>query len=319
MLEGVARAYREQRPELDRSSAAIVAAIADAARLGAGGPATAAGPGAVGGPSTAAGGLPDRTVLDAAVAALERSFDPRHGGWGGAPKFPAPMTIEFLLRRSAAGADDGRALAMARRTLDAMADGGIHDQLGGGFHRYATDAIWLVPHFEQMLYDNAQLARVYVHAWQLTGERRYLDVAVGTLDYLARELLTDDGGFAASQDADTEGEEGATFVWTPSRGPRGARRPDAELFGAAYDVTDGGNWEGRTILRRVRSDDELATMTRTTTADAVAGAARRRPVRAPRARAPASAAGPRRQGPGRLERTRARGVRRRHRRPRGDR
>ena len=103
---------------------------------------------------------------------------------------------------------------MARRTLDAMADGGIHDQLGGGFHRYATDAIWLVPHFEKMLYDNAQLARVYVHAWQLTGERRYLDVATGTLDYLARELRTDEGGFAASQDADTEGEEGGTFVWT---------------------------------------------------------------------------------------------------------
>ncbi len=273
VLEGVARAYREQRSELDRSSAAIVAAIANAARLGEGGPATAAGPGAAaaaGGPSTAAGGLPDRTVLDAAVASLEGSFDPRHGGWGGAPKFPAPMTIEFLLRRSAAGADDGRALAMARRTLDAMADGGIHDQLGGGFHRYATDAIWLVPHFEQMLYDNGQLARVYVHAWQLTGERRYLDVAVGTLDYLARELLTDDGGFAASQDADTEGEEGATFVWTPAEVRAALDAQDAELFAAAYDLTDGGNWEGRTILRRVRSDDELAAAF-DATADAVAG------------------------------------------------
>src|SRR2546421_5079961 len=119
------------------------------------------------------------------------------------------MTIEFLLRRSA-GRDgrpggDGRALSMARRTLDAMADGGVHDQLGGGFHRYSTDAEWLVPHFEQMLYDNALLARVYVHAWALTGDARYRAVATGTLDYMLRELRTADGAFAASQDADTEG------------------------------------------------------------------------------------------------------------------
>ena len=103
---------------------------------------------------------------------------------------------------------------MARRTLDAMADGGIHDQLGGGFARYATDADWLVPHFEKMLYDNAQLARAYLHAWAVTGEERYREVVEATLDYLIRELTTSDGAFAASQDADTEGEEGATFVWT---------------------------------------------------------------------------------------------------------
>src|SRR5439155_1966079 len=131
------------------------------------------------------------------------------------PRFPQPMTIEFLLRRSA-GRDgrpggDGRALSMARRSLDAMAAGGIHDQLGGGFHRYATDAVWLVPHFEQMLYDNAQLARVYVHAWQVTRDPSLLEVARGTLDYLLRELRTADGGFAASQDADTDGEEGSTL------------------------------------------------------------------------------------------------------------
>jgi uncharacterized protein len=261
VLEGVARAYREDRASVEQSGSAIVAAIAEASRLGASGgqPSGSAG-------SAGAGGPPDRTVLAAAVAALERSFDPRHGGWGGAPKFPQPMTIEFLLRRAAGGEDDGRALAMARRTLDAMAAGGIHDQLGGGFHRYATDAVWLVPHFEQMLYDNAQLARVYVHAWQLTGERHYRDVAVATLDYLARELLTGDGAFAASQDADTDGEEGATFVWTPD-GVRTVLGPEAApLFMTAYDVTENGNWEGRTILRRVRSDDELATMTGTTPA-----------------------------------------------------
>jgi uncharacterized protein YyaL (SSP411 family) len=131
-----------------------------------------------------------------------------------------------------------------------MAAGGIHDQLGGGFHRYATDAIWLVPHFEQMLYDNAQLARVYVHAFALTGDTRYRDVATGTLDYLLRELRRDDGTFAASQDADTEGVEGATFVWTAAE-IREVLGDDAPLFTAAYDVTEPGNWEGRTILRRV--------------------------------------------------------------------
>src|SRR5215211_7642864 len=122
------------------------------------------------------------------------------------------MTIEFLLRR--AGAGDRRALPMARRSLDRMADGGIHDQLGGGFHRYATDAIWLVPHFEKMLYDNGQLARAYTHAYQATGERRYRDVARDTLEYMLRDLRRDDGTFAASQDADTNGEEGLTFVWS---------------------------------------------------------------------------------------------------------
>ncbi|MEO8230227.1 MAG: DUF255 domain-containing protein, partial [Chloroflexota bacterium] len=150
VLEGVARAYHEDRASVEQSGSAIVAAIAEASRLGAGGAATGA---------AGAGSTLDRTVLAAAVAALDGSFDPRHGGWGGAPKFPQPMTIEFLLSRAVSGEDDGRALAMARRTLDAMADGGIHDQLGGGFHRYATDGVWLVPHFEQMLYDNAQLAR----------------------------------------------------------------------------------------------------------------------------------------------------------------
>ena len=117
---------------------------------------------------------PTPSLLEAATAAIEASFDPVNGGWGRAPKFPQPMTIEFLLRRHVA-TGDARPLAIARRSLDAMADGGIHDQLGGGFHRYSTDARWLVPHFEQMLYDNAQLARVYVHAWPLTGDERYRD------------------------------------------------------------------------------------------------------------------------------------------------
>ena len=138
-----------------------------------------------------------------------------------------------------------------------MAAGGIHDQLGGGFHRYATDARWLVPHFEQMLYDNAQLARVYAHAWALTGDPALLATLTGVLDYVVRELATPDGGFAASQDADTEGEEGATFTWTALE-IRELLGDGAALFAAAYGVTDEGNWEGRTILSRVRGDAELA-------------------------------------------------------------
>ncbi len=214
----------------------------------------------------------DPDLLRQAVVTLEGGFDDVHGGWGGAPKFPQPMILEFLLRRArtAGRPGDPRALQMARRTLDAMAEGGIHDQLGGGFHRYATDVTWLVPHFEKMLYDNAQLARVYLHAWQLTGEPRYRDVAETTLDYLAREMATAEGGFAASQDADTDGVEGATYVWTHEEVMAAlaaaaheevtAALPatDVALFLAAYPASPAGNWEGRTILARARSDAELA-------------------------------------------------------------
>jgi uncharacterized protein YyaL (SSP411 family) len=168
------------------------------------------------------------------------------------------MTIEFLLGRAAATGDP-RPLAIARRTLDAMADGGIHDQLGGGFHRYATDRNWLVPHFEQMLYDNAQLARVYLHAWAQTGDERYRLVAEGALAFMRGPLRTADCAFAASLDADTEGVEGATFTWTADeiRDVLGNEHW-FRLLEAAFGVTEAGNWEGRTILSRVRTDDEVA-------------------------------------------------------------
>ena len=195
VLEGVDRAWREQRSEIEGAGQRLVEALVAQNRV------------------AAVAADPTPALLDAAAAGIEASFDARNGGWGSAPKFPQPMTIEFLLRRFVA-TGDARPLAIARRSLDAMADGGVRDQLGGGFHRYSTDAEWLVPHFEQMLYDNAQLARVYVHAWALTGDARYRAVGEATLDYMIRELTTSDGAFAASQDADTEGEEGATFVWT---------------------------------------------------------------------------------------------------------
>ena len=272
VLSSVAAGFRDRRAEVERSASAIVGAISEGARFTS--PVLTEDDRITretGGPALAAVRLPDRAVLGAAVAQLEATFDAPNGGWGGAPKFPQPMSIEFLLRRAAGTPDGstGTALAIARRSLDAMADGGIHDQLGGGFHRYATDAIWLVPHFEKMLYDNAQLGRVYGHAWALTGERRYRDVALDTLDYMARELRIAEGAFAASQDADTDGVEGATFVWTADEIRANLPPTEAALLMAAYDVTDAGNWENRAILRRVRTDVALAT-TSGLAADAVA-------------------------------------------------
>jgi uncharacterized protein YyaL (SSP411 family) len=239
VLESVRVAWFEQRAELEKAGATLVSAMAEQQRT-----------------ASAAGGLPEAATLGAALRAIDEAFDPVNGGWGRAPKFPQPMTVEALLRRHAASGDE-RPLEIARRTLDAMAAGGVRDQLGGGFHRYSTDAHWLVPHFEQMLYDNAQLARVYAHAWALTGDPAYVETATGALDYLLRELRTPGGGFAASQDADTGGEEGATFVWSAVE-IREVLGDEAPLFAAAYGATDGGNWEGHTILSRIRADGELA-------------------------------------------------------------
>jgi len=238
VLAGIDQAWREQRGALEESAGRLVAQIAAATR-------------------TAPGPAPGPDLLDTAVALIAQGFDESNGGWGVAPKFPQPMTVQYLLRRAAAG--DRRALPIARRTLDRMADGGVRDQLGGGFHRYATDATWLVPHFEQMLYDNAQLARAYLDAWSLTGDPGYRATATGTLDYLLRELRTADGAFAASQDADTDGVEGATFTWAAGE-IRDVLGDDAALFSAAYGVTDDGNWEGRTILSRVRPSADLGAL-----------------------------------------------------------
>ena len=242
VLAGVAGGWRERRAELEESATNLAAHVARRVRLSNGEAEFDAG------------------LLDAAVGALEAGFDAQHGGWGSAPKFPQPMALDFLLRRAAAG--DARALPLARMALDRMAAGGIFDQLAGGFARYATDAAWLVPHFEKMLYDNAQLARVYVHAWALTGEPAYLRVATATLDFVAREMTLPDGVFAASLDADTGGEEGATYTWTAYEVRDtlvAAGLADAwPLFAEACDVTETGNWEGRVILRRVASDAGLA-------------------------------------------------------------
>jgi uncharacterized protein YyaL (SSP411 family) len=194
----------------------------------------------------------ERRQLDVAAARLRESFDAKHGGFGGAPKFPAPMTLEFLLRSWRRNRDDGL-LQMVTVTLDRMADGGIHDQVGGGFARYSTDARWLVPHFEKMLCDNAQLAHAYLEAFRATGQQRYADVARRTLDFMVRELATEDGGFASALDADSEGQEGRFYTWEldpllAALGEAGMDAEQAQSLAAYWGVVVGGNWEGRSIL-----------------------------------------------------------------------
>jgi uncharacterized protein len=246
VLEGVDRTWQEDRAGVEGAGTRLVAALSERAA-----------PQPRDGTPTAEG-APTPELLDTAVALIDRGFDATTGGWGGAPKFPQPMTIEFLLGRAAATGDE-RPLAIARRSLEAMADGGIHDQLGGGFHRYSTDARWLVPHFEKMLYDNAQLARAYWQAWALTSEPRWREVGEGALGYMVSILRTNDCGFAASEDADTDGVEGATATWTAEQ-IRDVLDEERwfEVFAAAYGVTPGGNWEGVTILSRVRTEEQVA-------------------------------------------------------------
>jgi uncharacterized protein YyaL (SSP411 family) len=228
VLEGVARAWIEQRDEIVDSSQRIVERLQAFAALQA----------------------PDAEIdprsLDAAVTALKRTFDSANGGWGDAPKFPLASTIEFLLRRGER--------AMALQTLRRMAGGGIYDQVGGGFSRYAVDARWIVPHFEKMLYDNALLARAYLHAFQVSGEPFFERVARETLDWALRELRQDEGGFASALDADSEGVEGKFYVWTVDEVREAL---DPELAQAAiehFGMTEQGNFEGANIPVRATPD-----------------------------------------------------------------
>jgi len=227
------------------------------------------------------------------VNKIIESYDWGYGGWGTAPKFPQPMTIEFLLRRSvhpstALGLDtvgrtptypstssghrpttssahivpayfreNDETLKPALHALKSMARGGMYDVVGGGFSRYSTDNFWRVPHFEKMLYDNAQLALVYLHAWQITKEPFYKQIVIETLDFIGREMTHPNGGFYSSLDADSEGEEGKFYVWSLDE-IRAALKDDAEFFEAAYGITLKGNWEGQTVLQRTLDDAPLA-------------------------------------------------------------
>src|SRR4051794_40214712 len=231
LLVAVSDAYRERRQDVARQAGALVDALQESAAI-----------------SPSADPLTESLLAEAARG-LARGFDPEWGGFGGAPKFPPASALEFLLRRHRSTGDE-ETLAMVTRTLDGMAAGGMYDLLGGGFHRYSVDERWLVPHFEKMLYDNALLAPVYLHAWVVTGEERYREVTEQTLEYMLRELRLPEGGFASAQDADTDGVEGLTFTWTPEE--------LAEVLGPGRDDLLQPFEHGRFVLRGELAEDDRA-------------------------------------------------------------
>jgi uncharacterized protein YyaL (SSP411 family) len=198
-------------------------------------------------------------LFDKAMTFLRRAFEPVHGGLGQAPKFPRPIDLRLMLRihRRFGHAD---ALSMAKLTLDKMAMGGMYDQLGGGFHRYSTDAKWLVPHFEKMLYDNALLPPAYLEAWQVTGDPFYRQIVMESLDYVLKEMTSPPGAFYSTQDADSEGVEGKFYVWSEAEIVSVLGKELADIFNYVYDVTPGGNWEGHSILNCPKTLEQCAKM-----------------------------------------------------------
>jgi uncharacterized protein YyaL (SSP411 family) len=206
------------------------------------------------GPITAANG-------DAAILRLREQFDATNGGFGNAPKFPQAPVLEFLLRHAAL-TGSAHALKMATTTLARMADGGIHDQIAGGFARYAVDTTWLTPHFEKMLYDNGQMLSLYVHAFRLTGNERFRETAQGIVDWLLREMISPEGAFHAALDADSEGEEGAFYVWTDAEIETLLTAEDADFARVHFGISPSGNFEhGTTIFSIVRTLPDIAEST----------------------------------------------------------
>jgi uncharacterized protein YyaL (SSP411 family) len=238
LVTSVSEAWRKNKAKIKSESERISVALAENAS-------------ALSGLGGAAGELNLEGVTATAVAGLANGFDKEYGGFGRAPKFPPSMTLEFLLRhheRTGAAA----ALAMAEATCEAMARGGMYDQLGGGFARYSVDATWTVPHFEKMLYDNALLIGVYTHLWRLTGSALARRVAEETCDFVVRELRTAEGGLSASLDADSDGAEGVYYVWTPSELREILGEDDGAFAVRAFDVTETGTFEhGTSVLQRL--------------------------------------------------------------------
>ena len=261
LVLSVARAWQEDRDEVIAQAGQIAAALAERAGPGPASPVTAGQAPAGAGGAAGAGEAADPAsrlgaACDSAVATLAGEFDASRGGFGGAPKFPPSMVLEFLLRHSerATGTGAQQALAMAEITASAMARGGIYDQLAGGFARYSVDADWVVPHFEKMLYDNALLARVYAHLWRRTGSALARRVAEETCDWLITEMRTADGGFAAALDADSDGAEGTFYVWTPAELTAALEDSDGGYAAGVFGVTDAGTFEHGASVLQLRSD-----------------------------------------------------------------
>jgi uncharacterized protein YyaL (SSP411 family) len=243
LIQGVVQAWRQDQGQVTGQARQIAQTLAE--RMA-----------ASGGPGQAPDAERLTEACAAAVAGLERGYDPQRGGFGGAPKFPPSMVLEFLLRHRERdqGPSGAAALRMATGTLEAMARGGMYDQLAGGFARYSVDADWVVPHFEKMLYDNALLARVYAHWWRRTGSALARRVAVGTCDWMISELGTAEGGFAAALDADSEGEEGKFYAWTPGELREALGAADGQQAAEVFGVTEEGTFEhGKSVLQ-LRAD-----------------------------------------------------------------
>ena len=238
LLRRIARAWDEDRKGMENGAARLVAHLKTQRQ---------------GGDSLSVG----ESELKLALSQYEADFDATFGGFGPAPKFP-PATGLSLLMRIHRRFDEPHALHMVCKTLDAMARGGMYDQIGGGFSRYATDPQWLVPHFEKMLYDNALLASAYIEAFQVTGQLYYRRIASETLDYILREMTAAEGGFYSATDADSEGIEGRFFVWTPDEIESVLGVEGAKVFNAFYDITELGNWEGKSIPNTPRPVADVA-------------------------------------------------------------
>ena len=239
VLIGVAEAYKERPDEIRETGTSL---ISELRRLG----------------ETAVSDHPiDPELLDAAYGGMTRNYDSVNGGFGGAPKFPPAMALEFLLRAYVRTGNPD-ALQMISHTCQKMANGGIYDHLGGGFHRYATDSRWLVPHFEKMLYDNALLCRLYLHYFQVSEEPSARQTVEGILDYVLREMTHPDGGFYSTQDADSEGHEGKFFVWDLEEIRNALGETTAARFADFYNITESGNFEGKNILNVTRSFEDVA-------------------------------------------------------------
>ena len=235
VLAHVADAYRTRKKDVEEAATEVQQALGRAL-------------------TTARGSVTaERSLLDRAAARIAQGYDPDNGGFGGAPKFPPSMALDFLMQVSYR-TGDVQLREIVTNTLVKMARGGIYDQVGGGFHRYSVDAHWLVPHFEKMLYDNALLARLYTRAWQWTKDPFFAQIANETLGFVQRELMSDSGGFFSTLDADSEGEEGKFYVWSRAE-VLDILGEDGPAFCDLYDITERGNWEGHNILNMPRDPD----------------------------------------------------------------